>query len=170
MNSIAKILLFLIPYQEATLRLPVDREIIRHRMATFVTTGLVDRQHGAVFFGQKGYKYTIKVDGYSLKMSGPYGYRAWNLVTQGKIEQIPEGSVLRLSQRLTSYQLSCALLLIVFYAGGTIFWLKFPPQMLHIIFVQLLFLWGAILLAFRLQAAQVLHFLKQTLTNSTQPT
>lgn len=154
-----KPLLWLFPYREATLHLPLPPEAVRQRFAASVPTGLIGET--PTLLGRVPYRYKIELDGYFLRATGPYGNRRWCLVTQGKIQDIPGGSVLRLTMRLSTLHSLIAFLVLGWYVGGSIFVIQMPLEMLPIILMQVLFLYAVIVCVFHYEADRTLEVLKQ---------
>ncbi|MGB3266547.1 MAG: hypothetical protein WBA89_21615 [Microcoleus sp.] len=124
MKSFFRPLLWAIPYREATIHLPLTKEPIRQRLATIIPANVIGVTPTLVG-GQLPYRYKIYLDGYSLRAIGPSGNRRWCLVTQGEIQDIPGGSLLRLTLRLSTLIIVQLLLSLALLIGFlTIFFIE----------------------------------------------
>ena len=104
LNPFFKLLYSVLPYRQATIHLPFSKEVVRQRLAANISTGLIGETL-TILGGRVPYRYKIKLDGYSLRATGPYGNRRWCWVTAGSIQDIPGGSVLQLKMRLSTFNI-----------------------------------------------------------------
>ncbi|HSF72861.1 MAG TPA: hypothetical protein VLA84_03565 [Microcoleus sp.] len=162
LNPFFKLLYSVLPYRQATIDLPFPKEVVRQRLAAKVPTGLIG-ETPTILGGGVPYRYKIKLDGYSLRATGPYGNRRWCLVTAGKIQDIPGGSVLQLKMRLSSFNIVVvfvSFLSLGWFWGGIYFIKKIPLETLPIILIQTLFMYTVLVYVFRYEAERTLEVLK----------
>ncbi|MBE9095988.1 hypothetical protein [Tychonema sp. LEGE 07203] len=162
MNSFFRPLLWAIPYREATIHLPLTKEPIRQRLATIIPANVIGVTPTLVG-GQLPYRYKIYLDGYSLRAIGPSGNRRWCLVTQGEIQDIPGGSVLRLTLRLSTLiivQLLLSLALLIWFFR--IFFIENSLPIILFFTMQFLFIMA---FNFKYEADCTLEILRQLIAD-----
>ncbi|MEG5001816.1 hypothetical protein [Microcoleus sp. B4-D4] len=162
MNSFLRPMLWAIPYREATIHLPLTKEPIRQRLATIIPANVIGVTPTLVG-GQLPYRYKIYLDGYSLRAIGPLGNRRWCLVTQGEIQDIPGGSVLRLTLRLSTLiivQLLLSLALLIWFFRN--FFIEASLPIIPFFTMQFLFIMA---FNFKYEADCTLEILRQLIAD-----
>ena len=161
LNPFFKLLYSLLPYREATLHLPFSKQVVRQRLAAKVLTGLI--VHQPIIWGRRIlYCYQIELDGYCLRATITGGDWRGLLVTTGKIQDTPGGSVLPLKMRIPT-------LSIVFLLSLGLGWVAFfvtekpPREILPFFLIILLFFYALFVYLFRYHAERTLNILKSTI-------
>jgi hypothetical protein len=153
----------LVPGARLTVATTLPLDAARRLLADRLAGGLTRTTAGSGIFDRRTYE--GRLDGDMLTLRGPYGYRKWTLLTRGNLVATPTGTALYLAMRLSS---GLAILVgsfaLPFFSFALIIMCR-SLAVLPLVFFQLAFLYGALLLSVKIEAGYIRDLLAEILYN-----